>query len=127
VTRTTARARGAAFAAALLLPACGPEPEPAGGDGADGLLAREHFENRCAICHGLDGKGRGPAAMSLNPPPRDWTDRDWQASVTDADLELVIREGGAALRLSPAMPASEHAGRPGVVKALVAIVRAFGG
>jgi cytochrome c553 len=93
---------------------------------ADARLAEQHFEGRCAACHGMDGKGRGPVSASLNPQPRDWTDRSWQASVTDAEIQAVIRDGGAAHGLSPAMPASEHAGRAAVVEALVAKVRGFG-
>lgn len=30
------------------------------------------FKMDCAPCHGLDGKGDGPAAASLNPKPRDY-------------------------------------------------------
>ncbi|MCL4511082.1 MAG: c-type cytochrome [Bacteroidetes bacterium] len=30
------------------------------------------FKMDCAPCHGLDGKGDGPAAASLNPKPRDF-------------------------------------------------------
>jgi mono/diheme cytochrome c family protein len=31
------------------------------------------FDFRCAPCHGFDGKGDGPAAMTLDPRPRDFT------------------------------------------------------
>ncbi|MCI0690742.1 cytochrome c [candidate division KSB1 bacterium] len=32
------------------------------------------FEENCASCHGLRGAGNGPAADTLNPRPRDFTD-----------------------------------------------------
>lgn len=92
----------------------------------DRAAARDRFENHCASCHGMDGRGRGPVAASLNPSPRDWTDPDWQASVTDEDLRIVILEGGKGLGLSSLMPASRLADRPGVVEGLVGIVRGFG-
>jgi len=31
------------------------------------------YENACWTCHGLDGKGDGPAAEKLNPKPADHT------------------------------------------------------
>jgi mono/diheme cytochrome c family protein len=34
---------------------------------------KELFETYCASCHGTDGRGRGPAAASLNTPPPDLT------------------------------------------------------
>ena len=30
------------------------------------------FKTNCAACHGEDGKGNGPAAIALNPKPRDF-------------------------------------------------------
>lgn len=32
---------------------------------------REMFENYCAVCHGKDGKGAGPAASALKTAPTD--------------------------------------------------------
>lgn len=32
------------------------------------------YDQTCAYCHGLDGKGNGPAAAFLLPPPRNFTD-----------------------------------------------------
>ncbi len=34
---------------------------------------KEMFENYCAVCHGKDGKGNGPAATALKVPPTDLT------------------------------------------------------
>src|SRR5688500_2243500 len=63
----------------------GPEPgaaAKASADDPDGQ-AKEMFAMVCATCHGADGTGNGPAAASLNPKPRNYTDAAWQASVTD--------------------------------------------
>src|SRR3977135_1549450 len=36
-------------------------------------LGARVFARRCAVCHGPDGRGNGPAAPSLIPRPRDFT------------------------------------------------------
>ena len=33
----------------------------------------EMYKEYCAVCHGMDGKGRGPAAEALRVPPPDLT------------------------------------------------------
>src|SRR5665213_3311058 len=67
--------------------------------------ADQTFLATCAVCHGTDGKGSGPGGKFLVPKPRNFTDAKWQASVTDGHIEQVIKFGGAAVGLSPAMPA----------------------
>jgi mono/diheme cytochrome c family protein len=47
-----------------------------GGTGADPVLAKvgaEHYVQYCAACHGVTGKGNGPAAGELRTPPADLT------------------------------------------------------
>ncbi len=40
------------------------------------------YEDKCAICHGQDGKGHGPAAAGLSPSPPDFTNPGfWQGNV----------------------------------------------
>jgi mono/diheme cytochrome c family protein len=34
---------------------------------------KEMFNSYCAVCHGTDGKGNGPAASALKTPPADLT------------------------------------------------------
>ena len=59
---------------------------------------------KCAECHGANGKGDGPAGKFLTPPPKDFATAlngkgdDWIAKV--------ITQGGPAVGLSPAMPPS---------------------
>jgi high-affinity iron transporter len=31
------------------------------------------YEEKCVICHGANGKGDGPAAAALSPPPKDFS------------------------------------------------------
>ena len=89
--------------------------------------AEEIFKTRCTTCHGADGKGDGPAAVALNPKPRDMTDKAWQKSVSDEQIDKIIVGGGAAVGKSVLMPANpDLANKPDVVKALRQIVRNFG-
>lgn len=98
-----------------------------GGGGTPAEQAAAMFANVCAQCHGPGGLGDGPAASSLNPKPRNYTDAAWQASVTDDDIKKIIVEGGQAVGKSGMMPAQvQLKGKPEVVDALVVIIRGFG-
>ena len=89
--------------------------------------AQKMFASVCATCHGMDGTGNGPAAATLNPKPRNYTDAAWQASVSDADLENIILQGGQAVGKSPMMPGQPQLkGQPEVLHGLVQIIRGFG-
>jgi cytochrome c553 len=84
------------------------------------------FKARCSTCHGMDGKGNGAAAITLNPKPRNYTDPAWQKSVTDDHIREIIVKGGAAVGKSPNMLANpDLADKPDVVDALVKKVRSF--
>jgi len=56
------------------------------------------FATHCAVCHGPEGRGDGPAAASLNPTPADLT-ADHIYAHTDGDLFWWITHG-----IAPAMP-----------------------
>jgi len=100
--------------------------QAAGGDAK--AQAQDIFKNRCTPCHGPTGKGDGPASAGLTPPPRNYGDPAWQKSVTDDQIEKVIKYGGAAVGKSPAMPANpDLTAKPQVVTELKNIVRGFGG
>ena len=89
--------------------------------------AHDLFKSRCVPCHGEGGKGDGPGAAALNPKPRNYTDKAWQASVDDERIKKTILYGGAAVGKSPIMPASPDLdSKPEVVEGLVKIVREFG-
>jgi len=103
-------------------------PSNAGG-GAPVNMARAHemFTSRCATCHGPEGRGNGPGALTLNPKPRNYHDKEWQGKVTDEDIKKTVVYGGAAVGKSPIMPASPDLdSKPEVVDGLVKIIRDFG-
>ena len=95
------------------------------GSAADGK-ARRIFATRCASCHGPAGKGDGPIARSLTPPPRDYSDATWQAATGDAAIAAVIAKGGGAMKKSSTMPPSpDLAADPEALAAMVKLVRSF--
>jgi mono/diheme cytochrome c family protein len=103
-----------------------PAPAQATGDGIP-EEALNLFGTVCAACHGTDGSGNGPAAASLNPKPRNYTDAAWQASVTDDDLRKIILLGGQGVGKSAMMPGNPNLkDKPEVIDGLVKIVRQFG-
>ena len=111
-----AAAAPASAAPAAAAPAADPVAE------ADGI-----FKTRCFTCHGMEGKGDGPAAAALNPKPRMFSDKEWQKSVTDEHIDKIILAGGAAVGKSPLMPPNpDLEGKKEVIAALRAIVRKFG-
>ena len=88
--------------------------------------ALDTYRLRCAPCHGSEGRGDGPAAAALNPKPRDFGLADWQATISDRQIETAILRGGAAIGRSPVMPANpDLAGRPDIIEALRRAIRGF--
>jgi mono/diheme cytochrome c family protein len=118
---------------AVAMAACSKGTEPPGGktenapSATDSVEADTIFTQRCATCHGAAGKGDGPVALTLNPKPRDFGDKAWQASVTDAHIEKIILEGGPSVGKNVAMPPNpDLALKTGVIRALRMKVRKFG-
>jgi mono/diheme cytochrome c family protein len=81
------------------------------------------YKGTCAVCHGEQGRGDGPAASALKPPPRDHTDRAYMSTLTDEDLAKVIQIGGV-LKNKPLMPGSPQI-KGADLDALVAYVRSL--
>jgi len=75
---------------------------------------------------GAPAPAAATGAASLTPKPRDYTDKAWQASVTDDQIAKTILMGGAAVGKSPVMPAQPQLKeKPEVVNELVKIIRGF--
>lgn len=83
------------FVATFLAVACGQNNEPPKSTGPSSppkVIGQEVFEQKCAACHGISGKGDGPAASALTHKPADLTSAKVQAS-KDAKLKNTIFEG----------------------------------
>lgn len=52
---------------------------------ADASLGRRIYAHRCAVCHGPDGRGNGPAAPSLIPRPVDFVRGQFKYKSTPGD------------------------------------------
>lgn len=52
------------------------------------------FVTMCASCHGEDGKGTGPGAAALNPPPRNFASKEgWRNGETLSGIYTTLQEG----------------------------------
>ncbi len=61
------------------------------------------YKEYCAQCHGMTGKGDGPAASGLNPKPAVHANMAFDKLPIDY-LYTVINHGGVAVGKSPSMP-----------------------
>ena len=73
-------------------------------ESADIEAGKALYEQRCAPCHGPDGKANTPTAKALQPPPRDHSDGAYMNALSNDHLFRVIKEGGPAVGKSPIMP-----------------------
>lgn len=60
---------------------------------ADASLVVPLFERECAVCHGLEGRGDGPRAPVLRPPPADLTNPARMGAIAPTWLHRSIVEG----------------------------------
>lgn len=51
------------------------------------------FAQNCAMCHGNEGKGDGPAGQALNPRPRNLVEGPWKKGGGYVGLFTVVTEG----------------------------------
>ncbi|NIN68592.1 MAG: c-type cytochrome, partial [Anaerolineae bacterium] len=76
------------------------------GLGLRGSIAagEDKYNEYCAVCHGATGKGDGPVATNLDPPPTDFTDPEVMENKSYQDLFNAVRRGGGAIHRSIYMP-----------------------
>jgi mono/diheme cytochrome c family protein len=55
-------------------------------------LGKKIYSSMCWTCHGVDGKGEGPAGISLNPKPADFTNLKFQ-NQTDGAIYWKLTTG----------------------------------
>lgn len=59
----------------------------------DPAAGKAKYDQMCASCHGAGGKGDGPAAAALKPPPSNLT----VSTLSEADKTAIIKNGGASV------------------------------
>ncbi len=74
-----------------------PVPSQAAGDPTKGKAI---YEQRCATCHGPQGKGDGPTGKMLKPPAADFTSTASKKK-SEADLRQVIENGKTGTAMVP--------------------------
>ena len=84
---------------------------------------RELYKKNCVACHGETGKGDGPGAGVLKPPPRDHTDREYMSKLSDKEIADIIKMGGA-IKGKPLMPSHPQFNQEDL-QSLVAYVRSL--
>lgn len=93
-----------------------------GGDAAKGQAVYKQY---CAMCHGDAGKGDGVAAAALNPKPKNLSDGATMSQISDWEVYLVIKEGGAVAGLSPMMTSWKAVLNDGQLRDVAAFVRSL--
>jgi mono/diheme cytochrome c family protein len=110
------------------------EPEVVDWSGGDAAAGAAVYQSHCALCHGPSGRGDGPAAVALNPKPRDFSDGTFYLDANangetgeDVDLARVILEGAAAFGGSNGMQPWDEALPDEEVRNVVAHLRTLKG
>jgi len=131
---TRDRQRGLRLAAVslLLLAGCRAAPPPARDavqeafkdDALSAREARGHriFRQRCATCHGPEGRGDGQNAYNLQPPPPDF--QESLPKLSAEDRRKVVEGGTAALGRSASCPPWGRSLGPDDVDAVLAWLEA---
>jgi len=65
---------------------------PVKATGASIQKGKEIYEKKCALCHGIKGDGKGPAAAGLNPKPTNFKDSHGE-KMTDGEHFWKITKG----------------------------------
>jgi mono/diheme cytochrome c family protein len=60
---------------------------------ADASKGQATYELRCAPCHGSEGRGDGPVASGLTPPPRNFHDAEFWKDRTPENLRGTVKQG----------------------------------
>jgi cytochrome c oxidase cbb3-type subunit 3 len=81
------------------------------------------FQELCAVCHGVGGKGDGPSARGLEPKPADFTNCQAMAKDSDEVLLKIIKGGGQSAGRSTVMPAWGDALSEQQIRELVKFIR----
>ncbi len=87
---------------------------PGVSEAADG---RSLYNDKCTLCHGVRGDGKGPAGPTLSPPATDFTNPLYWQKTNDTKIAGAIQNGAGA------MPAFDLT--PDQIKAITSYIKTF--
>lgn len=83
------------------------------------------YEQACASCHGVDGKGRSLREVAFSTPLPDFSDCEFASREPDADWFAVVHEGGPVRAFDRLMPAFGEALSDQEIDSVLTHVRTF--
>ena len=86
---------------------------------------RDIYQNACATCHGVDGRGAPKTAVGFDRRLPDFTDCSFATKEPDGDWAATILNGGPARGFSPIMPAFRDVLDEDQVDKVIGHMRAF--
>jgi len=88
---------------------------------ADLDAGKNLYLSRCLFCHGQSGKGDGPAAAGLKPPPTNLTTPEYWKTATAEQMKGIIANGIPSSAMLPFKAALS----PEQIDTLVTYLRTF--
>ena len=64
-----------------------------GGDDSRSNEGKRLYEQKCQLCHGVNGKGDGPAAVAFSPPPADFATSSFWKGHDQKSIAEAIQKG----------------------------------
>jgi mono/diheme cytochrome c family protein len=92
------------------------------------LTGKQLFVRHCARCHTTSGTGlpaTHPLLANFDKPPADFSDPVFNSMEPAGDWFLVVKHGGAAMGLSPQMPAHGERMSDAEIEAVIAHLASF--
>jgi mono/diheme cytochrome c family protein len=68
-----------------------------GAQGSEYDRGKKLYSEKCHICHGINGKGDGPASVAFDPRPVNFTDPEFWKNFSDAMIADTVRKGHAPM------------------------------
>jgi len=72
-----------------------------GAQAADLVAGEKVYMANCMACHGMSADGKGPAAVSLQPPPADFTSATFWETRTEDKVKATVRTGKPGTPMMP--------------------------
>ena len=91
----------------------------------DKAEGKKYYVTYCSGCHGENGKGDGPASVSLPVKPADHTDGKIMNQIPDKTLFEIISKGGQAAGKSAFMPGWGSQLREKQIRDVIAYLRSI--